>query len=58
MGIPTLPKKEIPEVGYRLIRDALLDYHGDDLNSEETASDQIIRLLKDHPNSSSRAEKQ
>jgi hypothetical protein len=46
-GIPNLPKHEVPEVGYKLIRDALIDNFGALIDTERTASDQVIELLQE-----------
>lgn len=47
MGIPTLPKHEVPEVGYRLIRDELINLFGDELDAERSASEQVIERLRE-----------
>jgi hypothetical protein len=46
MGIPTLPKREVPEVGYREIRDWVINHLGDELNGEKTTSEIVIELLE------------
>jgi len=46
MGIPTLPKKEVPEVGYRIIRDWVIDNLGDELDGEKTTSEIVVEMLK------------
>jgi ribosomal protein L37E len=47
-GIPELPAKEVPEEGYRAIRDALLDLYGDKLDPTKSTAVQVIALLKEH----------
>lgn len=44
--IPVLPKKEIPEEGYRAIRDALIDNFGPHLSKSKTTSEQVIEILE------------
>jgi len=46
MGIPTLPKKEVPEVGYRVIYDWIINHLGDELDGEKTTSEIVVELLK------------
>lgn len=48
MGIPKLPRYEVPAVGYREIRDALINFYGDTIDPERTASEQVIELLREH----------
>lgn len=45
MGIPKLPKKEVPEVGYRAIYDWVINHLGDELDGEKTTSEVVISLL-------------